>query len=370
MHDRKQGWNGNIYSIRVINFIGGSLIRLPSSFRIVAGLESWIICLFRAMTGVSAEIAVEARSLRKSYGSRVVLDGVSFRVERGEVVGLLGPNGAGKTTTVSILATLLRPDAGEVRIAGFDSRVNPDAMRQRLGFVPQAIALYPSLSALQNLELFARVHGIRKREARVESMRVLEQAGLGERARDAVAILSGGMKRRLNLACGIIHRPEVMLLDEPTVGVDPQSRENIMETIRDCARGGAAVIYSTHYMEEVERLCDRVLLIDRGRIMAQGSVAELIALGGRHPRMEITFREPAPAGWCADIEGVRELVQEQGDRKVNLEISNPAQVGELLERAHQAGAHVLEFSLHSPNLSDAFIALTGHALRDPEAGTV
>jgi len=320
------------------------------------------------MTAEPSEIAVEAYNLRKNYGSRVVLDGVSFSARRGEIVGLLGPNGAGKTTTVSILATLLSQDAGEVRIGGFDSRTNPDGIRQRLGFVPQTIALYPSLTARENLELFARLHGIGKRQARIKAMRVLEQAGLSERARDAVRVLSGGMKRRLNLACGLVHDPEVILLDEPTVGVDPQSRENIIDTIRAFARRGATAIYSTHYMEEVERLCDRVLLIDHGRIIAQGTVAELIALGGRHPRMEIAFREPARAGWCAGIEGVKELAQAADDRRVNLEIGNPAQAGELLERARTAGAEVLEFSLHSPNLSDAFIALTGHALRDPSAG--
>ncbi|MGH7934812.1 MAG: ABC transporter ATP-binding protein [Candidatus Binataceae bacterium] len=307
---------------------------------------------------------VAASGLRKSYGSRLVVDGVSLKVKAGEVIGLLGPNGAGKTTTLSILATLLAPDAGDISIAGITPR-DPRALRRKLGFVPQAIALYPALSALRNLQFFARIHGLGKRDARDESMRVLEEVGLTQRAHDAVAVLSGGMQRRLNLACGMVHRPEVLLLDEPTVGVDPQSRERILLTVRCAAEAGAAVIYSTHYMDEVERLCDGVLLIDRGRLMANGTVAEIIVLGGRQPRMEITFqRRPSP-GWCDGLRGVNELAPADGDGKAALELASLAQVSELLEQARARGGQVLEFSVHSPNLSDAFIALTGHALREP-----
>jgi ABC-2 type transport system ATP-binding protein len=294
------------------------------------------------------------------------LDGVSLSVGRGEVVGLLGPNGAGKTTTLSILATLLSPDAGEVRIAGVAAKSDPNGLRRRLGFVPQSIALYPSLTALQNLELFARIHSMGKHQAQAAARKVLEEVGLGERANDAVAVLSGGMKRRLNLACGMVHGPEVLLLDEPTVGVDPQSRERILRTVRRAAEAGGAVIYSTHYMEEVERVCDRVLLIDRGRVVADGSVAEIIALGGRQPRMEITFQEKPRSGWCTEMRDVRELGLADGDCKVALELARLTQVSELLERAKASGGRVLEFSVHSPNLSDAFIALTGHALRESE----
>jgi ABC-2 type transport system ATP-binding protein len=309
---------------------------------------------------------VEASHLRKTYGSRVAIDDVSFSVNRGEIVGLLGPNGAGKTTTLSILATVLTPDRGEVRIAGFDSRLRAAALRRRLGFVPQSIALYPSLSALQNLELFARVHGL-ARAARDACMVALEAVGLSDRAHDPVSVLSGGMKRRLNLACGIVHGPEVLLLDEPTVGVDPQSRESILRIVSSLAQAGAAVIYSTHYMEEVERVCDRVLLIDRGQVIAAGTVAEIIALAGGQPRMEITFQGEVPSGWYAGLAGVRELASEPVNHKVMLQFANFAQVSELLERARARSADVLEFSIHSPNLSDAFMGLTGHALRDPVA---
>jgi ABC-2 type transport system ATP-binding protein len=315
----------------------------------------------------SAIVLLEATGLRKSYGSRLVLDGVSLTVNAGEIVGLLGPNGAGKTTTLSLLATLIEPDSGSFRIAGAVPSRRHRALRRRLGFVPQAIALYPSLSGFRNLELFARLHGIARQKARSESMRVLEEVGLAERAHDPVATLSGGMQRRLNLACGLVHRPDLLLLDEPTVGVDPQSREQILETVRRAAEAGAAVVYSTHYMEEVERICGRALLIDHGKAIAAGTIAELIALGGRLPLMELTFLEPAPPAWYRGLTGITQVPAPGHHGTVALQLESFALVTPILEHARAAGAHVLEFRVHSPNLSDAFIALTGHALRDPIA---
>jgi ABC-2 type transport system ATP-binding protein len=309
---------------------------------------------------------IEAIGLRKSYGARPVLDGISLTVARGEVVGLLGPNGAGKPTTLSSLATVLDADAGEVRIDGRDTRADPAAARLRLGFVPQSIAVYPPLSPAQNVELFARVHRIPTAQARRRAAETLATVGLTERARDPVWTLSGGMKRRLNLACGLVHGPTALLLDEPTVGVDPESREDIMVAIRHLAAGGAAVLYSTHYMEEVERLCDRAYLIDSGRVIAQGTIGELIELGGRHPRMEINFEQaPADDGWYAAVDGV--TAGAGADGIVTLQLAGLGQVTELLDRARQGGGRIREFAVHSPNLSDAFMALTGHGLRDADA---
>ncbi len=310
---------------------------------------------------------LEANGLCKSYGAHLVLDGVSLSAGAGEVVGLLGPNGAGKTTTLSLLATLIEPDGGTVRIAGTAPSRRNHALRRRLGFVPQAIALYPSLSGFRNLELFARLHRIPRRQTRIECMRALEEVGLTERAHDPVATLSGGMQRRLNLACGLVHRPDLLLLDEPTVGVDPQSRERILETVRRAAAAGAAVVYSTHYMEEIERICSRALLIDFGKVVAAGSINELIALGGHGPVMDLTFQSPAPPDWCADLPGITKIAGANGNGKVALQLESFALVNPILERAREAGAEILEFSVHSPNLSDAFITLTGRALRDPVA---
>jgi ABC-2 type transport system ATP-binding protein len=315
----------------------------------------------------ASETLIEAIGLRKSYGSRVALDGVSLAVRRGEVAGLLGPNGAGKTTTLSILATLLRPDAGEIRIAGRSLQSGGNGLRRKLGLVPQSLALYQSLSAVQNLELFARLHGIRQREARAVSLRALEAVGLAERANDRVADLSGGMKRRLNVACGLVHDPEVLLLDEPAVGVDPQSREQILLSVRRLADAGAAVIYSTHYMEEVERLCERIFLIDHGRVVAQGTVAELIALGGGRPLMEIRIDGSPSVQWCSEIAGITVLSEEPSEGWIKLQLAELPQMGEVLDRARTAGLKIQDFTVHSPNLSDAFMALTGHRLRDPES---
>jgi ABC-2 type transport system ATP-binding protein len=312
------------------------------------------------------DVALRAENLRKSFGSRVALDGVSLSVRAGEIVGLLGPNGAGKTTTLSILATLLQPDSGETRVGSEPAR-GKRAARGKIGFVPQSIALYPTLSALDNLLLFARAHGIGRARARREAASMLETVGLADRASEPVAALSGGMKRRLNLACGMVHRPEVLLLDEPSVGVDPQSREQILATVRELADNGVAVVYSTHYMEEAERLADRVLLIDRGRALAEGTVAELIALGGRHPRMEIKFQKMPAGQWIESVNPGGGVVIGGGGDDVVIALASMAAVGDVLERARAAGGVVGEFSVHSPNLSDAFIALTGHALRDPGA---
>jgi ABC-2 type transport system ATP-binding protein len=319
----------------------------------------------------SSPSLLEAVGLRKSYGSRLVLDGISLAVNAGEVVGLLGPNGAGKTTTLSLLATLIEPDSGTVRIAGAVPSLRHRALRKRIGFVPQAIALYPSLSGLHNLELFARLHGLSKSDAQSESMRALGEVGLTDRADDSVMTLSGGMQRRLNLACGLVHRPDLLLLDEPTVGVDPQSREQILETIRRAAARGAAVVYSTHYMEEVERICSRALLIDRGTVVASGTINELIALGGRQPLMELTFQEAAPPAWCDGLHGITQikLPGANGNGKVALQLESFALINPILECARAAGAQIIEFNVHTPNLSDAFIALTGRALRDLPPGS-
>jgi ABC-2 type transport system ATP-binding protein len=312
----------------------------------------------------SGEVLIEAIALRKSYGPRLVLNDLSLAVRRGEVVGLLGPNGAGKTTTISILATLLTPDAGEVRLGGMPTTANLKAIRRKLGVVPQSLALYRTLSGRHNLELFARLHGISRHEARREALRALAEVGLTERADDPIATLSGGMQRRLNLACGIVHRPEVLLLDEPAVGVDPQAREQLLFTVRRLAEAGAAVIYSTHYMGEVETACHRVLLIDGGRVLAAGTVAELIALGGQYPVIEITFRDPPTAGWRDSLPGLLELAARSSETRIALQLANLGEVGKVLDCARAAGGEIVEFNVHSPNLSDAFMALTGRALRD------
>jgi ABC-2 type transport system ATP-binding protein len=280
----------------------------------------------------SAERApiLEAIEISKSYGARLAVDHVSLAVKPGEIAGLLGPNGAGKTTTLSILSTLMRPDHGRVLIDGKPPMSDPRVLGRMLGLVPQSLALYPTLSAAQNLWHFARMQGLSYNEAREACPRVLDEVGLSERADDPMQSFSGGMKRRLNLACGIVHGPSALMLDEPTVGVDLESREQILSMVRRRAKAGAAVIYSTHYMEEAERICDRVL----------------------------------PDNWIQNLTDVHEIAESSAPGRLALEMKSVAQVPEILQLLRAANLSVLDFNVHSPNLADAFIALTGRNLRD------
>jgi len=306
---------------------------------------------------------LEAIELSKSYGSRLALDGVSLAIRRGEIAGLLGPNGAGKTTTLSIISNLMRPDRGHVLVDGRRPETDRRGLGRMIGLVPQSLALYPALTTRQNLWHFARMQGLSRSAAKQACGRVLEEVGLTARAHDSMHSLSGGMKRLLNLACGMVHRPPVLLLDEPTVGVDLQSREQILQRIRRYARDGAAVIYSTHYMEEAERVCDRVLLIDRGKLIAEGNLEQLVLLGGGKPRMELTYRGALPEARFASLPNVREIGS-SGEGTATLEMESLGKVAEVLDGIRSLGVTVIDFSLHSPNLSDAFIALTGRELRD------
>jgi len=306
-----------------------------------------------------------AEDLRKRYGRRVALDGVSLVVNAGEIVGLLGPNGAGKTTTISILSGVIAPDSGRAAIAAYDLATAPRLARRRLGLVPQSLALYPTLTALENLLFFGRMQGMAARDALSHARILLEEVGLADRADDVVREFSGGMMRRLNIACGMMHFPAAIMLDEPTVGVDPQSRGRIFAVVEKAAQAGGAILYSTHYMEEAERLCNRIVLIDHGKIVAQGTDRELIALAGTEPRIEIMTKKALPPGWSNGIIGVSELPWEVVDGfAAALSLHTLEQVPDVIRRAGEVGDEVVEFHVHRPNLQDAFLKLTGHALRD------
>ncbi|HEY6394526.1 MAG TPA: ABC transporter ATP-binding protein [Candidatus Binataceae bacterium] len=314
---------------------------------------------------MSVNPIVQATALRKRYATREALAGVSLEVNAGEVVGLLGPNGAGKTTTLSLLSGIIRADAGHVTICGQDLDHAPRLARQKLGLVPQSLALYPTLTAMENLEFFGRIQGLTGHDARERALALLSQVGLLDRMNEPVSDYSGGMKRRLNLACGMIHQPTALLLDEPAVGVDPQSRGRIFTVIEDVAKKGAAVLYSTHYMDEVERLCSRVILIDHGRIAAKGSIPELIERAGAELRLEVKTRDRLNAGWASGVNGVRELPGGLEDGVgAALALTAVDRVPDVIRCAELAGGQVVEFHLHRPNLQDAFLALTGHGLRD------
>lgn len=312
---------------------------------------------------VAGGIVVEG--VRKRYGARVALDGVSFGVSPGEVVGLLGPNGAGKSTTLSIVATLLVADEGTVTVDGRRLPGEAAAARGALGLVPQSIAVYPTLTARENLVFFARMLGLGGTRLGTTLAETLALVGLDRRADEPVATLSGGMRRRLNLACGVLHHPRVVLLDEPAVGVDPQSRERIFDAVRQLAAAGAALLYSTHQMDEAERLCDRVVLLDAGRVAAAGTAAELIAGAGMHPRLVLRTVPALPSGWLDGIGGALG-VERAGDATV-VTLRDTAVAAPVLAAAARAGGDVRDVGLHRPNLGDVFLRLTGRALRDEGA---
>lgn len=321
-----------------------------------------------ATPAVEPLISVERLQVR--YGERWALRDLSFAVGAGEVVGLLGPNGAGKTTTLSVLSTLLRPHGGQATVAGHSVTTEPAQVRRALGVVPQSLALYPTFTAHENVLLFARLAGLRGRAARDAAVMALRVVGLDERGGDLVATFSGGMQRRLNLACGILHAPRGLLLDEPTVGVDPQSRERIIDAVRAQAARGAAVLYSTHYLEEAERVCDRVVLIDEGRLVTQGTPEQLIRESGGALRLEVVTRTDLPADWFRGLEDVQVIgtspATSATSRGVTVQValSDLRTASRVLRRAAESGGGVLEFHVHQPGLQDVFIALTGRELRD------
>jgi ABC-2 type transport system ATP-binding protein len=308
---------------------------------------------------------IEVQDLRKSYGETVAVDGVSFRAEPGRVFGLLGPNGAGKTTTISCICGLLRPSSGRIRVLGHDAVLEPRLARARMGVVPQELALYDELSAEESLRYWGAAYGLRGDALRRRVGEVLEVAGLLDRAKTAVKKLSGGLKRRLNFACGIVHAPQVVLLDEPTVGVDPQSRVRLLDMVRTLAAQGACVLYTTHYMEEAQSLCDAIGIVDHGRLIALGSLDELRAMVGERDLVRFggTFDREAAARVLARIEGL-EVMEAAGDG-VRVALRDASRrLPELFAALAEARAEVRETTMTQPSLESLFIKLTGRELRD------
>jgi ABC-2 type transport system ATP-binding protein len=308
---------------------------------------------------------VEIKGLVKRYGERVAVNRVNFFIEEGEVFGLLGPNGAGKTTTLSILSTSLIPDEGSVTVSGLDLVREAKQIKRLIGFVPQELALYPTLSAWDNLAFFGRVYGLQGKDLRRRVTMVLELVGLHERAGDAVQTFSGGMKRRLNIAAGLIHQPRILFLDEPTVGVDPQSRNFIFDHVERLNREGMTIVYTTHYMEEVERLCDRVAIMDQGRIVAMDTVKKLIdMLGGGViylglPLESLGSLRPAI---CA-LPHVSMAAEEEGRFKIETTSARDALL-ELIELCSTRNVSILSLEMLEPSLESVFLHLTGKRLRD------
>jgi ABC-2 type transport system ATP-binding protein len=309
---------------------------------------------------------LEIRQLRKTYGSLVAVEGVSFTVQRGECLGLLGPNGAGKTTTLSMLAGLLTPDSGQVLIEGRALAGDTDPLKQKLGLVPQELALYEDLSARDNLNFFGALYNLDAPTLRERIAEALTIVGLSDRIDDHAKTFSGGMKRRLNLAAALLHRPQLLLLDEPTVGVDPQSRNAIFDNIEALRAQGKTILYTTHYMEEVERLCDRVVIIDHGKLIVDDTLAALKQRARNANILKIELATVTGSDWLSalrQLPGVR--VAELAGVNLSVELDELAAATPavllLLQKHDQKVAHL---SSERPTLESIFLSHTGRQLRD------
>ena len=308
---------------------------------------------------------IEVESLTKRYGDTLAVDAVSFTARAGEIFGLLGPNGAGKSTTLACISGLLAPSSGSVRVLGHDVVRAARAARASLGVVPQELALYEDLGARENLEYWGAAYGLRGAVLRARVDEVLEEIGLADRAKEPVSRFSGGMKRRLNFGCALVHTPRVLLLDEPTVGVDPQSRVKLLELVRRRAKQGMCVVYTTHYMEEAEELCDRLAIVDHGVIIAAGTLTEL--------RSKLGERDVLVLNGVFDVEGARRALDMLGEISVvaaeahSLTLSArdaSRRLASIFGALANAGCEVRETTVKQPSLESLFIALTGKDLRE------
>jgi ABC-2 type transport system ATP-binding protein len=305
--------------------------------------------------------ALSLRGLGKDYGARTAVAAIDLDVERGECLGLLGPNGAGKTTTISMASGVLTPSRGSVEIGGISLAREPRRAKAKLGLVPQDLAIYDELTATQNLRYFGALYGLAGAELASRIGWALDVVGLRDRAGEVVKRYSGGMKRRLNFAAGLLHRPELVILDEPTVGVDPQSRNHIFETVKRLGEDGMTIVYTSHYMEEVEALCDRVAIVDAGAIVALGKISDLVAqhagnglaleLAGAPDVIDAAERAAAAHG----------SVVRDGTR---LRIAPTGKLAPVIAAIEGSGATIVTIASHQANLETAFLSLTGRALRD------
>jgi len=314
---------------------------------------------------MSAEIVLECRGLRRRFGEIVAVDGVGFGIGAGETYGLLGPNGAGKTTTISMIAGLLERDGGEVTVDGEPMTTRSVRAKSAIGYVPQDLAIYPDLSGRENLMFFARLYGMSTAEARRRSAEVLTLTGLADRAGDQAKHYSGGMKRRLNIGLGLLHRPRLLILDEPTVGVDPQSRNAILDSVAALSGAGMAVLYTTHYMEEAERLCDRIGIIDHGKLIAEGTRDDLVHMVGEGDQVRLSAA--GDLARAAESLAARSWVRQARalDGGIDLVVEDArSELPAILSDVAAGGVAVRSVEVTEPDLEAVFLHLTGRALRD------
>lgn len=307
---------------------------------------------------------LQVEGLRKKYGDLVAVESLDLDIPSGTIFGLLGPNGAGKTTSISMISGLLEPTAGRVVVDGIQLSREPVKAKSRLGVVPQEIAVYTELTARENLNFWGGLYALNGTALKSRVDELLELVGLADRSREPVKNFSGGMKRRLNLAMGIIHEPSLILLDEPTVGIDPQARKNVLEVVEQIVSGGSTVLYTTHYLEEAEHLCDQLAIMDEGKIMAQGTVKELKAQLGDGSLISVSgnFKQEELSNSVARLGSINILESDDGSALLLL----PARqsLGGALEQLFGSGLQLADVSIKEPNLEDLFLKLTGRELRD------
>ena len=310
---------------------------------------------------------LEAHNLVKHYGNFAAVQSISFHIDAGEIFGLLGPNGAGKSTTISMLSTLLAPTDGEAMIGGHSIIKNPMAVRQIIGVVPQEIALYDDLTARENLYFWGQMYGMHGRLLKQRMDEVLAQIGLTEQAVKPVKTFSGGMKRRLNIGVGLLHRPRLVFMDEPTVGIDPQSRRAILDMVQDLNRHGMSVLYTTHYMEEAAELADRVGIIDHGKMIALGTQKELTQQVGQSDTLRLQVGDDQHAAALADalraVPGVQQA-SATGQQVVLIVPSAAEALVSVVSKANEVAVKIRAVDIQEPNLEAVFLHLTGRALRD------
>ncbi len=309
--------------------------------------------------------AIEVQNLHKNFGEIHAVDGASFSVGQGEIFSLLGPNGAGKTTTISMLSCLLRPEEGDALVLGHSIRRDAMGVKSVLGVVPQEIALYEDLNARENLNFWGKMYGLRGAALHQRVEEILEIIGLSDRAKDRVSKYSGGMKRRVNIGIALLHKPQVIYMDEPTVGIDPQSRRSILDSVLELKKQGTTVLYTTHYMEEAQELSDHIAIMDHGKVIASGTNQELVKIVGEADRITITINTESARVievWRA-VKGIRKVSAEDGTLTVLAEDSNQA-LPKLFETAAQVNTRITSVDIQEPNLEAVFLHLTGRALRD------
>ena len=309
--------------------------------------------------------AIEVKNIHKSFGDLKAVNGVSFEVEQGEIFSLLGPNGAGKTTTISMLSCLLRPDEGDALVMGHSIKDDQMGVKAVLGVVPQEIALYEDMSARENLTFWGKMYGLRGAPLKTRVDEVLEIIGLTDRAKEYIKKYSGGMKRRVNIGVALLHKPKVIYMDEPTVGIDPQSRRNILDSVVALKNQGMTVLYTTHYMEEAQELSDHIAIMDTGKVIAYGTNAELIKIVGQMDRITLMINaesERVLEAW-KKVQGVKQVTAQEGTLTVLADDSNQV-LPRLFDAASTQGVRITSVAILEPNLEAVFLHLTGKALRD------